>query len=362
MKAVSFTKRVGWLLPVRTDTQVRPYLTGLAAVALLSAVLLPARVSGQAKTVELILGHPFPAGHIQHQRMLLPLAKELAERSKGRIKLTIHPGGALGPGPGVYENVVSGAMDIGWTLQGYTPGRFPLTGVVEIPFLWQGAEQASKVLWQLYEKHPGLRKEYADVKVLALWTHDLGHIYTTRKPVRTLEDLKGLRLRFPGPMQRNLLTALGAVPVGMPAPDIYDAMERGIIDGTAIANSGTKSFRLYEVIKHAAQSGLYVASMGVFMNRRSWEKLSPEDRKLIDSLTGERLSVQGGKTYDGEDEAALKLLKDHRVDIYRVPAKEMDRWRAAAKAVTEEWMGDLDRRGLDARGLHKLMLELAGKR
>jgi TRAP-type transport system periplasmic protein len=345
-------------MPLSFTSCVASLLIMFAALTLVR----PAHVAAQAKPVELVLGHPFPAGHIQHQQMLLPLAKELAEKSKGRIKLTIHPGGALGPGPGVYENVVAGAMDIGWTLQGYTPGRFPLTGVVEIPFLWEGAEQASKVLWQLYEKHAGLRKEYADVKVLALWTHDLGHIYTTRKPVRTLEDLKGLRLRFPGPMQRNLLAALGAVPVGMPAPDIYDAMERGIIDGTAIANSGTKSFRLYEVIKHAAQTGLYVASMGVFMNRQSWERLSPEDRKLIDSVTGEGLSVQGGKTYDGEDQAALKLLKDHRVEIYRVPPKEMERWRTAAKAVTEEWMADLERRGLDARGLYNLMLELAGKR
>lgn len=342
-----------------------PFIIGRAALSLAITILALALVLQawrSAGAVELIFGHPFPAKHVQHRLLLEPLKKELEEKSKGRIRITIHPGGALGPGPAVYENVVAGATDIGWTLQGYTPGRFPLTQAVEIPFLWEGAEQASRVLWQLYERHPAMQKEYADVKVIAMWTHDLGHIYTTRKPVRTLDDLKGLRIRFPGPMQRNLLKALGAVPVGMPAPEIYDALERGIIDGTAIANSGIKSFRLHQVIKHASQSGLYVAAMGVFMNKRSWEKLSAEDKKLMESLIGERLAVLGGKNYDREDDEALKLMKKAGVNIFKVAPQEMERWRAAAKPVTEEWMMDLERRRLPARDVYNLMLNLAKKR
>src|ERR687892_1802586 len=171
--------------------------------------------------IDLIISHPFPARHVQHRLMLEPFKKELEEKSKGRIKVAIHPGGALAAAPAHYENVVAGAFDIGWTLQGYTPGRFPLSGIVELPFLWSSAQEATRVFWQMFEELPPLQNEYRDVKVLATWTHDLGQLYTTSKPVRSLEDLRGLKIRAPGPVQVSMLRALGAVPVTMPAGQKY---------------------------------------------------------------------------------------------------------------------------------------------
>ncbi len=206
-------------------------------------VLVPALLSTSrdaAQSADLIVSHPFPARHVQQRLLLEPFKKEIEEKSKGRIKVTIHPGGALANAPAHYENVVAGAFDIGWTLQGYTPGRFPLSGIIEMPFLWSSAQEASRVFWQLFEALPAVQNEYRAVKVLATWTHDLGQLYTTSKPARSLEDLRGLKIRAPGPVQTSMLRALGAVPLNMPASEIYDALERGVVDGLLIGLSASR--------------------------------------------------------------------------------------------------------------------------
>ncbi|HXV49819.1 MAG TPA: hypothetical protein VEB61_13510, partial [Candidatus Binatia bacterium] len=135
----------------------------ITVVTLTVILLLSARNSSEA--VDLILSHGFPARHVQQRLLLEPFKKELEDKSKGRIKVTIHPGGALAPAPAHYENIVAGAFDIGWTLQGYTPGRFPLSGIVELPFLWSSAQEATRVFWQLFEELPAVQNEYRDVKV-----------------------------------------------------------------------------------------------------------------------------------------------------------------------------------------------------
>jgi TRAP-type C4-dicarboxylate transport system substrate-binding protein len=294
--------------------------------------------------------------------MLEPLKKELEEKSKGRIKVTIHPGGALAAAPAHYENVVAGAFDIGWTLQGYTPGRFPLTGVVELPFLWSSAQDATGVFWQMFQELPALQNEYRDVKVLAIWTHDLGQLYTTSKPVRTLEDLRGLKIRAPGPVQVSMLRALGAVPVTMPAGEIYDALERGVVDGLVIGLSAIKGFRLDQVVKHATLANSYVAAMIVAMNQQSYKKLSVEDRALLDSLTGKRMAMLGAKNYDDEADDGMEALKKAKAGIYQLSPSEMEKWKQATAPVSKEWIKEMDSKGLPGKQVYDKMQSLMGKK
>jgi TRAP-type C4-dicarboxylate transport system substrate-binding protein len=294
--------------------------------------------------------------------MLEPLKKELEEKSKGRIKVTIHPGGALANAPAHYENVVAGAFDIGWTLQGYTPGRFPLSGIVEMPFLWSSAQQATGVFWQMFEELPPLQNEYRDVKVLAIWTHDLGQLYTTSKPVRTLQDLRGLKIRAPGPVQVSMLRALGAVPVTMPAGEIYDALERGVVDGLVIGLSAIKGFRLDQVVKHATLANSYVAAMIVAMNPESYKKLSIEDRALLDSLTGRRMAMLGAKNYDEEAGDGLEALKKAKANIYQLTPAEMEKWKQATAQVSKEWLKEMESKGRPGKQVHDKMLSLMAKK
>ncbi len=317
---------------------------------------------GISQGVDLIISHPFPARHVQQRLMLEPLKKEIEEKSKGRIKITIHPGAALAPAPAHYENVVAGAFDIGWTLQGYTPGRFPLTSVVELPFLWTSAQDATRALWRLLEETPAVLNEYRDVKILAMWTHDLGQVFTRSKAVKTLEDLRGLKMRAPGPVQTSMLRALGAVPLTMPAGEIYDSVERGVIDGVVIANSGIKSFRLDQVVKHATLGNFYVASMVLAMNNQSYKKLSAEDRALLDSLTGSRLSMLAAKNYDSEYDDGLDALKKANASIYQLPAAELTKWKQATAQMSKEWIKEMDAKGLPGQQVYDKLSSLAGKR
>ena len=311
---------------------------------------------------DLIISHGFPARHVQQRLMLEPFKKDLEEKSKGRIRVTIHPGGALAPAPAHYENVVAGAFDIGWTLQGYTPGRFPLSAIVEMPFLWSSAQEATRVFWQLFEDMPALQNEYRDVKVLATWTHDLGQLYTTAKPVRTLEDLRGLKIRAPGPVQTTMLRALGAVPLNMPASEMYDALERGVVDGLVTGLSAIKGYRLEQLVKHATLAKFYVASMIVAMNQQSYKKLSSEDRALVDSLTGRRMAMLGAKNYDDEADDGLDALKRVKANIYPLTPGETEKWKQATSQMTKEWIKEMESKGLPGKQVHDKMLSLISKR
>jgi TRAP-type C4-dicarboxylate transport system substrate-binding protein len=332
---------------------------GLLAILTLFFPLSPWKLS---HAVDLIISHPFPARHVQHRLLLEPFKKELEEKSKGRIKVTIHPGGALAAAPAHHENVVAGAFDIGWTLQGYTPGRFPLSGIVELPFLWASGQEATRVFWQMLEEVPALQNEYRDVKVLATWTHDLGQLYTTSKPVRNLEDLRGLKIRAPGPVQVSMLRALGAVPVTMPAGEIYDSLERGVVDGLVIGLSAINGFRLDQLVKHATLANSYVAAMVVAMNQQSYKKLSTEDRALLDSLTGKRMAMLGAKNYDDEADDGLAALKKAKASIYQLTPAEMEKWKKATTQVSEEWIKEMESKGRPGKQVHDKMMSLISKK
>ena len=345
MREFSFAKRFGSPLTAAT----------LSLIFVLSA-------PGISDAVDLIISHGFPARHVQHRLMLEPLKKELEEKSKGRIKVAIHPGGALAPAPAHYENVVAGAFDIGWTLQGYTPGRFPLSGVVEMPFLWSSAQEATRVFWQMFEELPALQNEYRDVKVLATWTHDLGQLYTASKPARTLSDLRGLKIRAPGPVQVSMLRALGAVPVTMPAGEIYDALERGVVDGLVTGLSAIKGYRLEQLVKHATMANFYVAAMIVAMNQQSYKKLSAEDRGLLDSLTGKRMALLGAKNYDDEADDGMEALKKAKANIYQLSAAETEKWKQATAQVSKEWIKEMESKGRPGKQVHDKLMSLIGKK
>jgi TRAP-type transport system periplasmic protein len=328
----------------------------------ISSLLFPLSASRFSYAVDLIISHPFPARHVQHRLLLEPFKKELEEKSKGRIRITIHPGGALAAAPAHYENVVAGAFDIGWTLQGYTPGRFPLSGIIELPFLWSSAQEATGVFWQMLEGVPALQNEYRDVKILATWTHDLGQIYTTSKPVRTLEDLRGLKIRAPGPVQVSMLRALGAVPVTMPAGEIYDALERGVVDGLVIGLSAIKGFRLDQLVKHATLANSYVAAMIVAMNQQSYKQLSTGDRALVDSLTGKRMAILGAKNYDDEADDGLAALKKAKAGIYQLVPAEMEKWKQATAQVSKEWIKEMESKGRPGKQAYDKMMSLISKK
>lgn len=322
----------------------------------------PAATDGEitGPDVTLTLGHPFPPTHPIQVGAIEPFIDEVSEATNGTVTIEIVPGGGLGPAPATYENTVIGAQDMGWALHGYTPGRFPLTEIVEMPFTFDSATQATEALWTLYDEFPELQEEYSDVHVLGLWTHDVGDLWTSGTRVTTVEDLAGLTLRAPGPMQNQLLSELGASPVGLPAPELFDSLERGVINGLMIANSGLESFNLYPVLDYGVQCNCYVAAQFLVVNNESWDQLSPEQQAAVDEAGRQTLSLRAAEIYDEEYQNVADKLGQEGIALTVLEGQELERWEQAGDAVAQSWIAEREAEGAPGRAMFDRLQEIAG--
>jgi len=313
----------------------------------------------EPQRVEIVMGHPFAAQHPISQQILIPLAEELKEKSGGRITLTIHAGGAVTSPATIREDVANGSIDMGWTLQGYTPGKYPLTDVVELPFQFDSTLQASYVLWELLQQSADFQKEYGDVKVLGLWMTDPGE-FITKKPVRKPEDLAGMRIRFSGPAQESMIKKFGGTPVGMAMPEVYDAMQRGVIDGVANGPSVIESYKLNEVVKYTTRGlNSFYSAQVIFMNNKKWDSLSPEDQELLAGLTGEVIYKKATDIYSAGYQKGMDMAKESDVVINDITPEEREEWKAKTTDITDEWLKTVNDKGLPGQQVLDLMQKLA---
>jgi TRAP-type transport system periplasmic protein len=322
----------------------------------------PATDGADDPEVTLTLGHPFPATHVIAEAVLEPFAAEIHERSGGTIEIEMHPGETLGPGPAVYESVVAGAQDLGFALHGYTPGRFPVAQVVELPFMFPdgSAEEATEALWELYEEFPEFQAEYEDVKIIAMWTHEPGQLWTRGQRVETLGDLTGLTVRAPGPVSADLIDELGAGPESLPAPELYDALDRGVIDGLMIGENGVHDFTLFEVLDYGVACDCYTSPMFVVMNRDSWERLSPDQQTLVDEYAGRPLSIEAAQAYDEARVDARDLIDAEGIEMIELSDDELERWRDAARSVIDEWIEAREQDGVPGAAMVERLREIVG--
>ena len=235
--------------------------------------LLPAAAGAQDKPIELKFSSWVSAVHGHHTGVMVPWVKMVEEKSGGRLKITIFPGSTLGKAVDHYDMVKDGIADMGFTTPGYTPGRFPLITATELPLLFKSSRGGSLAVMAVFDKY--FKAEFKDVKVLWFWVHPPGHFHLAKKQVKVLEDLNGLKIRAATPMLTTMVKTLGAVPVSIPAPDTYTALERGTVDGTIFPWEAISSFKIAEVLKWHVSSGLYVAPLFTFMNQKKYDSLPP---------------------------------------------------------------------------------------
>lgn len=312
-----------------------------------------------AKPIELKLSHFLSPMHNTHTDVFVPFAKELEERTKGRVKVTIFPGEALGKAKDHYDMAMQGIVDMAYFTPGLTAGRFPLTTVVELPIGIASAKAGSLITWELYNKY--LKAEYPGVKVLTFFTHGPGHIHMTKKPVRTLEDMKGLRIRSPGPTQTALLRELGASPLTMPIPDVYDALQKGMADGAVLAFSAIKDFKFYELIRYHTVSRLYVMPMGVAINLKVWAGLPPDIQKTMEDLCGSRMAETAGVSYDKYDQLGIEAAEKVKAEIISLSPEEKKRWSDRFKTFNDKWIADTEAKGLPGRKVFEDVRSLVEK-
>ena len=309
-------------------------------------IIFLAAVNATAKTVELKISHFMPTKHVQH-KVLEDWAKEVEAATNGQLKFRIFPGGQLGKPPHQYDSAVKGLTDIAFGLHSYTTGRFPLTAVMEMPFLVHNAEAGSKVLWKVYEKY--LMDEHKDTKVLWLFCHGAGQVFTTKKQVKTLEDIKGMKIRSPGKIMSEVLQKFGASPVGMPITQVYTGLERGLLDGVIAPWETMRPFRFYEKTKYATTADLYSMTFFVTMNKKKYNSLPSDLKKAIDDHTGEKMAIKAGKAYDDSDAPGKALAISKGMTEYALPPAEIERWKKAALVVVDEWVADMKANGLPGK-------------
>ena len=200
---------------------------------------------------------------------LYPWIKQVEEATKGRVKIEVFPSQTLIKGIDMWKGVSSGIADIGWCVQGYWPEQTPLSDVMSLPFLpVKTAEQGSEILWKLYEKYPSIQKEYGPIQPLVLHTTSPNFLITAKKQVKTLEDMKGLKICTLGGPPIEMAKALGAVPAVLPMPDMYQALDKGVFDGAAVPWEAIHGFRLYEVAKYVTMVPFYASYFSVCANRQ----------------------------------------------------------------------------------------------
>ncbi|HWV41350.1 TRAP transporter substrate-binding protein [Pseudorhodoplanes sp.] len=341
-------------------------MTGLTRRALLPAALALALGAGSAtaqtaqQPIELKLAYYVGDQHAMSQ-WLIKWAEKLEKDSGGRIKFKRFPGAQMGPVPQHYDFARTGQADISWFLHGATPGRFPLTGIVQVPYMVGSAEIGTKVL-----NDPELRSKYLDaehkgVKLLLLFTHQPGNIHTTKKPIKSVDDIKGLRLRFASPEIRDFIAALGGSPVGVAPTEQVEQMQKGTLDGVVIDYGGAGiAFKMGGTVKHTTEMYSYVASFGLAMNEDTWKKLPPDLQQLITkSLVGVEKEI--GQAWDGLDAPGKKALLDGGSEAIKLSPEENAKFRKIGADVAAAKVKELDGKGLPASAVHSMMKSLAEK-
>jgi len=278
-------------------------------------------------------------------------AKEIDERTKGRVKIAIYPSEALGKARDHYEMASQGIVDIAWFTLGFTPGRFPLSSVLELPMEIPSSSAISLTTWDIFEKY--LQPEFKDVKILALYALDPYVVYTTRKPVRKLEDMKGMKIRAAVPMQIKITQAWGAAPVQLPTSDVYDAMNRGLVDGALLPYAAIKDLRAHEVSKYITDVKLFSYPCGFGINKKVFDGLPPDIKKIIDETSGRRLAERGGKLIDGITAQNLEIAKKSGVEAIPLSPAERERWLKACDPVIEQSIKDLESKGLPGKKVYE---------
>jgi TRAP-type C4-dicarboxylate transport system substrate-binding protein len=336
----------------------RRSLGALGALTLTGAVTQARPLRAQAP-IRLRLGHGVPAPH-PVSAWLARWAERVGRETNGALQIEVFPGGQLGPMQAYLDLVRRGGVDIGWILHGSTPDRFPLTGLVDLPFTVRTAAQGTRLLNDP-ELLPTLTAEHRGVKVLFLMTHQAGHLLTVGRPVRSAGDLRGLRIRFPSGPTRALLAGLGASPVAMPPQALAENLEKNVIDGVLMDYGGAGiAWRLAGIVKHSLEFGAYVASFGIVMNEDAHARLPAELRRVFDASLA-NAPAEVGPLWDGLDGPGRAALVQGGMEAFVPDAAAMEQFHAVGRQVAEQVVGEAERRGVPARATHATMLRLAAR-
>ncbi|MFM1991226.1 MAG: hypothetical protein RJA99_4183 [Pseudomonadota bacterium] len=339
----------------------------LRRIATAVALTLGLAAGAHAQQTVTLKFHTFMAPQSNVWRsMLLPWMEKVEKDSGGRIQFEKYPAMQLGGTPlQLYDQARDGVVDVVWTLQGNTPGRFPRYEVFELPFMMTNAEATSRAYWEYTQTCAA--GEIKDTQLIAVNVHGPGMFHSVAKPIRTVADLKGMKVRGPTRTVTKLLGALGATPVGMPLPQIPDAMSKGVIDAAVVPWEVTTSVKIDELSKfhsefEAKAGGLYTTAFVIVMNKAKYDSLPPDLKAVIDRNSGVDASGALGRAQQAGDAPARKIAAEERKNqIVTISGADVEGFRKAADLIDDEWVKDMDKRNFNGKQLLQCAKDLIQK-
>lgn len=334
-------------------------LTAIAALSLAGAA--------DAADVTLRVHHFLSADAPMHTEVLVPWEAAVEEQSGGRIDVQLFPSMQLGgKPPQLFDQARDGIVDISWTLLGYTPGRFPIAEVFELPFMSGTAVQTTTALQEFQAKY--LADEMGQVKPLLLHAPAGYKFHMRTGPITSLEDLRGKKIRAPSRAMTDALNALGATAVGMPVPEVAQALTTGVIDGAQIPWEVVGSLRIEEITDAHTEigsenGGMSTAVMALVMNQAKYDSLPDDLKKVIDDNSGATLATLAGEAFDRVEAEERQKFLDAGAQINVIPADQLKPWRTAVQPVVDAWVQSMTDKGLDGQAMlddAKAMLAAAG--
>ncbi len=299
--------------------------------------------------------HYFLPTSPEHTDWLVPWARLLEQDSKGRLKVEIYPAMQLGGRPTeLYDQARTGAVDIVWTITGYTPDRFPRLQVFELPWVAPSeAIRASATAWDYYETYA--KDEFADVKLLAISTAGRATLFLHNRGVRRPSDLANLPIRVSTPIIAKSIQAYGALPKTVAVTQLGPALAKGEIAGLVTQYRMTRTLGLTQDIDHVTEftsdETLYTGVYIIVMNKARFESLPPDLQNIIESRSGHQLSAQLGWQMDLWEREAERFVKSGRARVFQVEGAALVPWKAAAKDQIAAWVAERNAAGDDGRML-----------
>lgn len=325
----------------------------LAGAAGLAAPALVRPASAQEVTLR--LHHFLPAVSNVHRHFLAPWAQKIQTESGGKLRIQIFPSMQLGGAPPqLFDQARDGVADIVWTLPGNTPGRFPKIEVFELPFVpHRLAAPNAKACWEFTRTH--LMDEFREVHPITVWAHDGGQIHSNKQVTR-MEDLRGLKLRFPTRQAGEALRALGAAPIGLPIPQVPEALSQRVIDGAVVPWEVVPAIRMQELVNnHTEIPGsptLYAATFILAMNPAKYRSLPAELKQVLDANSGMVAAEMAAKVWDDQGPVVRRMVERRRQNkIVQISNAEKERWMIATRPVIDAWIAGSREKGFDGAAL-----------
>ena len=328
-------------------------IRAFAATALLAAGALLAAPASAQEPVTLKVHHFLPPGSTFHAKFMVPWCEKIEKESGGKMKCQIYPAMQMGGNPTqLYDQAKDGVADIVWTLLGYNPGRFTRAEAFELPFLMQDTVGASKALWEYVDQFD--KEEFKDVKPLAFHVNGDAVIHMVKRPITTQADFKGLKIRAATRQANKFIAALGATPVGMPVPQVPEALNKGVIDGVFLPYEVVPSLKVQEIAKYHSETdpalpAVQTSGFIVAMSPAKYNSLSPELKKVIDNNSGLNLSGQLGQIFLDANIANKKVTLSNQHNT--IPRAEVEKWEKLAVPIADSWISEVGAKGGDGKKL-----------